>query len=377
MTPEGMDKIFDPFSQADTSITRRFGGTGLGLTICQEISQNLGGGIEVASKLGEGSIFTITLDPGDLSNVRMLDVKEFDSKPNRQVMIMEDLQLPSARILIVDDAEPNRELVALFLKRAGIDFETAVNGQVAVEMVNRGNFDIVLMDMHMPVMDGFEATRILRSQGHRLPIIALTADAMAQDERRCRSAGCSGFLPKPINRERLYTVIADAFSPDVNRQNSMEASRATASNQAAIPSTSRVAESRAAHLFDSENESNRHVDSSELQPASPMLEVIESSLPMDDEDFVMIANMFVQHLLEKIDLMESAWQTEDFEELYELGHWLKGSGGSAGFDAFNSPGKQLESYAKAKDLVSVKKQIDEIRSMAGRIRVESTSPLSI
>jgi PAS domain S-box-containing protein len=376
MTPEGMDKIFDPFSQADTSITRRFGGTGLGLTICQEICQKLGGGIEVASKLGEGSIFTIMLDPGDLTGVRMLDAEELDSKQTKQAKTTEDLQLPSARILIVDDAEPNRELVALFLKRAGVDFETAVNGQVAVEMVNRGNFDIVLMDMHMPVMDGFKATEVLRSQGHRLPIIALTADAMAQDERRCRSAGCSGFLPKPINRERLYNVISEALTCDINRQNRMDANEPTVPTQAASPSESQVEESRAAHLPVAENESNHHLDSSELEPASLPVDVIESSLPMDDEDFVMIANMFVQHLLVKIEAMESAWKAANFEELYELGHWLKGSGGSAGFDVFNVPGKQLEAYAKAKDLVGVKKQIEEIRSMAGRIRVEFAPQLS-
>lgn len=364
MTSEGMAKIFDPFAQADVSITRRFGGTGLGLTICREICEKMGGGIDVASKLGQGSVFTICIDPGDLSGVRLLTTEEFETKPGQPLKSAEELQLPAASVLIVDDSEPNRELVALFLKRGGIEFAMAENGKIAIEMVMRGGFDIVLMDMHMPVMDGFEATRVLRSHGKTIPIIALTADAMAQDERKCRDAGCSGFLPKPISRDRLYAVIRDALS--VNPET---ACRPIPSGKDLVSNSSELAATQNEPTTDSvrRSASETWVVSGDCPPTES--EVIRCSLPMDDEDFVMIANMFVTHLQSKIQLMDAAAQARDFGALAELGHWLKGAGGSAGFDVFTVPGKSLETHAKGNELDKSMDQIEQIREMTQRIQI--------
>jgi CheY-like chemotaxis protein/HPt (histidine-containing phosphotransfer) domain-containing protein len=337
MTAAQMERIFEPFGQADSSITRRFGGTGLGLTISREMAEKLGGGISVQSQLGRGSVFTITIDPGDLAGVRMILPQPFGQSKSHQPVEEEPSQLPTGKILIVDDGESNRALVALFLKRAGVPYEMAFNGKMAVEMVNQSHYDAVLMDMQMPIMDGFEATRTLRAQGHRVPIIALTANAMAEDERNCREAGCTGFLPKPINSKLLLSRLAEAI--DSTAAQSCGETQAT-------PSVSRLAESVASG-HDS----------------------IVSNLPMDDEDFVRIANLFHDQLRKKLDLMEQACQSQDFQQLCELGHWLKGAGGSAGFDDFNSPGKQLESSAHAQDLEQLEYQIQELRRMSDRIRI--------
>ncbi len=366
MSPEAMEKIFDPFAQADVSITRRFGGTGLGLTICRELALKLGGGISVTSNPGKGSVFTFSVDPGDLTGVPLLSAEQLKQTETSTKQSDEQLQLPPSTILIVDDGESNRELVALFLKRAGANFEMAVNGKIAVEMVNNGRFDAVLMDMHMPVMDGFEATRLLRSQGCTVPIIALTANALPQDERKCRSAGCTGFLPKPINRERLYRALCDAIQ--TNEVKTVAADEEQ--DNRTQPTQSFTEPTLTINQPQGQNDStvlgdkvlSQHGDDAEI-------EFVESSLPMDDEDFVNIANLFVEHLHNQIEKMKLAAESMDFEELYSLGHWLKGAGGSAGFEAFDVPGKQLESFASDQDIVRVLDQIEKIRGIANRIRI--------
>ena len=377
MKPQAMAKIFDPFAQADTSITRRFGGTGLGLSISRELAEQLGGSVTVRSKPGCGSIFTIMIDPGDLDGIPMLSNDELGQGASQESSNQSALQLPAANILIVDDGEANRELVALFLKRAIVQFDLAVNGKMAVEMVNQGNFDVVLMDMHMPIMDGFEATRTLRAQGNTIPIIALTADAMAQDERKCRAAGCSGFVSKPIKRATLFQAIREALPglPMQEPQSVNPARLPTPSETVFIKELSvesPLAQAMAAaEALDRSNENlkstakpqneNSNLDSEE--------DFIVSELPMDDQDFIDIATMFTSHLNMKIGKMYDALGQGDFEQLFEIGHWLKGSGGSAGFDAFSVPGKELETLAKSNNLDAVRAQVDKIKSMADRIRI--------
>jgi len=149
ISPEGLGKIFNPFVQADSTVTRRFGGTGLGLTISRRFAEALGGELTVASELGRGSTFTVTLDTGPLDDIRLLDVSQTQmrsARPGRQ-STNELPQLPPARILIADDGETNRQLLTVILTRAGVRVENADNGEVAVRMATSQSFDLVLMDM--------------------------------------------------------------------------------------------------------------------------------------------------------------------------------------------------------------------------------------
>ena len=202
--------IFDPFVQADTSVTRKFGGTGLGLAISRRFAQALGGDITLRSEPGEGSVFTVTIDAGPLDGVMFLEPQQALAASEEIVSESQPRwQFPPAQVLVVDDGDENRELVTVVLEEIGLKVEGAENGQVAVEKALGKDFAVIFMDVQMPVMDGFTATRQLRLHGLKTPIIALTAHAMKGFEEEIMSVGFSGYLTKPIDIDVLIHKLAD------------------------------------------------------------------------------------------------------------------------------------------------------------------------
>ncbi|MBN1345186.1 MAG: PocR ligand-binding domain-containing protein [Phycisphaerae bacterium] len=217
----GMDeaqlkRLFKPFMQGDSSTTRRFGGTGLGLTICKRLAEMLGGDITVRSNPGEGSSVLLTVETGSLENVEiaqaayegMADLRE----PEEREEAEGEARL-SGRILLAEDGPDNQRLISFLLRKAGAEVVVAENGQAALDMVqsarNEGRpFDLILMDMQMPVLDGYQATVELRRHQCRTPIIALTAHAMPEDRDRCMEAGCDDYATKPVERNALVRLAA-------------------------------------------------------------------------------------------------------------------------------------------------------------------------
>jgi CheY-like chemotaxis protein len=212
MSPEELTQItrFERFGQGDGSTTRRFGGTGLGLRISHSLARMLGGDIDVESEIGAGSAFTLTIDTGDLAGVAMRtpsnDFATESADPPR-TGAANDARLAGVRVLLVEDGPDNQRLITLYLEKAGATVETAENGRIALERMRAASPDerpdVILMDMHMPEMDGYSAARALRREGHRLPIVALTAHAMDGDGDKCLHAGCDDYLTKPIDRAAL------------------------------------------------------------------------------------------------------------------------------------------------------------------------------
>jgi CheY-like chemotaxis protein len=229
MSGEQIALLFQPFTQADASTSRRFGGSGLGLTISKRLANLLGGDIRVQSQPGHASTFSLTIDPGPLDGVPMLvDPAEaaLESVGRRKASHTKTPRL-NGRVLLAEDGPDNQRLIAFLLRKAGAKVTIAENGQAAIDAVVAATsssdetgsecaepFDVILMDMQMPVLDGYAATQQLRSMGYGGPIIALTAHAMIQDRQKCLDAGCDDYLPKPVDRSNLLETVSRHLSPD-------------------------------------------------------------------------------------------------------------------------------------------------------------------
>jgi signal transduction histidine kinase/ActR/RegA family two-component response regulator len=215
MTPDQMSRLFQPFTQADSSTTRRFGGSGLGLAISHRLAEMLGGTITASSVCGAGSTFQLLLPTPALAADGSGDsLRSSDSALRRQQTELNRQPLTGRRLLLAEDAPDNQRLIMYVLRKAGADVTLAENGAVACELSlaaqHEGKpFDVVLMDMQMPIVDGYQAVKQLRQAGYHEPIIALTAHSMGSDRQVCLDAGCDDFATKPIDRARLISLIGD------------------------------------------------------------------------------------------------------------------------------------------------------------------------
>ena len=158
-------------------------------------------------------MFSIKISTGLSGEIGLLDEasaeKLLDERRQDRSSDLGRIQLPPASILLVDDGESNREFLCVVLRQFGMTVTEAENGQVAVDAVENSEFDLIFMDMQMPVMDGYTATRVLRDRGLTIPIVALTANAMQEDQKKCRDAGCDGFLAKPVDVDKLAMLLKD------------------------------------------------------------------------------------------------------------------------------------------------------------------------
>ena len=214
MPSNQLARLFQPFTQGDESSTREFGGTGLGLTISRRFARLLGGDVTVVSLPGIGSTFTLKIDAGPAIEVEPLQgLTETTFAALAAPKVHAEIHL-SGRILLVEDGADNQRLFQMQIGDAGYTVASAVNGQIAVELATAQKFDLILMDMQMPIMDGYTATIELRSRGLTIPIIALTAHAMAEDRDKCIASGCSGYLAKPVDEETLLKTIAEYLGND-------------------------------------------------------------------------------------------------------------------------------------------------------------------
>jgi PAS domain S-box-containing protein len=336
MDPAKVESMFDPFTQAEASTTRRYGGTGLGLAISRRLARALGGELTGSSQLGVGTSMLFTFATGPLDGVRMLDATELaahahDVAPQQRTR----WRIPSARVLVVDDGPENRELLSLVLTEQGLWVDEAENGQVALDKLAAGSYDLVLMDMQMPVMDGYAATRELRRRGLSLPVVALTAHAMKGYEEEVLQAGCTAYLTKPVDIDILLH----------------QAALLLGGSQEAVPA---------------EEPGSVFIDLTE-EPELPEGPV--RSRFADNAKLVPIVRKFAARLHQQLDATRAALEAGDLPEVERLAHWLAGAAGTVGYDAFTKPARELEAAAKAGDSATSAGVLQRITRMAYLLEV--------
>ncbi len=308
MTEAQQARVFEPFVQADASTTRRFGGTGLGLSISRRLAQRLGGDIHLISQAGLGSVFVVEVDTGPLAGIPMMYAQAQTSAESPRGK--DSGQVPAVRghILLAEDNPYHQKLISLYARKTGAEVSLAENGEQAVEMALSGNYDLVLMDLQMPVIGGLEATELLRQTLYDGPIVALTAHSMIGDRDKALAAGCTGFLTKPVDWSALYQVIEQ-------------------------------------HL-----------------PAAPADAAAVSGEAPEDPELEALKARFLQELPQTLDDIEEAASNADWIRVRGLAHQLKGVAGGLGHPELTAVAASLEKAAgdgpaaRAEALVATLKQ---------------------
>ncbi|MCI0507049.1 MAG: response regulator [Gammaproteobacteria bacterium] len=312
-----IDNIFKPFTQADVSTSRKYGGTGLGLSLSKSLCEMLGGKISVKSKPDVGSKFTVVIPVGETGPGEFIhDVSQIprtiESQANNR-----NFSLLHGSVLAVDDVPENQKLLRVYLKKMGLQVTLADNGFKAIELARAHPFDLILMDIQMPVVDGMEATSTLRSEGISTPIIAITANALKEDRDRYLRSGFDGYITKPVNRHDLYEILKKHLKQDSRQQQSM----------------------------------------------TPILSVLDD----EEGEFTDLVEKFVKTLPDQFRRIKKAFNDNDWKQLKSLLHETKGTSGNMGFPSLMLCVTNIESIIEANNFANLESAIGELESLCRRI----------
>jgi len=301
-----LQRIFKPFSQADTSTTRKYGGTGLGLTISQQLAQKLGGSLICRSNKYIGSQFVVTISTGPLDDTNLCDSKSQLQSAETKLVQKEEFHKLSGKVLLAEDNKDNQSLISLIVKRFGLSIDVVDNGQLAVESAVSSHFDLILMDMQMPVMGGVEAITWLRQMGVITPIVALTANALASDKQACLDAGAEEYATKPIDVNNFYQII-----------------------------------------------------SKYLEKQDEKVETVGDD--KFDEDFDNLKNKFIDNLPDMLEDLQSACENLQWDAIQSVSHVLKGMGGSFGHPEITTLSEKLNNDARDKLTDNIDNELHELK----------------
>ena len=318
LTIEQINKIFDAFTQADSSTTREYGGTGLGLSLSKQFAEKMGGTITVESLHGIGSQFCVSISTGAIDKQQLIVGEPELPEKTDYIKYQYDYSYHvKGRILVVEDNLDNQQLLSILFHDIGAEVSYAENGQQAIEKATNKEFDLILMDMQMPVMGGIEATKKLREANYTKPIVALTANAMKSDYEMCMAAGCNDFLTKPVNKEKLFQVIYKYLEIE-NKKISDE-------------------------------------------------KIVSDTFPKRSIKMQEIILKFIRGLPERIDEIERCKNEKKWQQVRDELHKIKGAGTSMGYPIITEIAGGLEYEAIRENEIEVDKLLLEMKNICSRI----------
>lgn len=332
IAPEHHDKIFEPFAQAAAYINRKFGGTGLGLSLARNLAEILGGELRLEnSEVGLGSSFSMTIDPGDLTDVRLIDQTVIDNYKTYSTppkMISGANQLVHKSILLVEDFKDNQLMIKSILAHHGAIVDIACNGEEGVKMALSRSYDLIFMDIQMPILNGYEAISRLRLSGYDHPVVALTAEAMRGELERCREAGFDDYLAKPVSRLDLISIAKRYIL------------------------------------------GAKYVDQSEVEIAEIPLE----SMLIHDDVVKELLDDFSERLQGREAEFRAYFHDKNWNEIGRLAHQISGVGGSFGYPELSATAKKLEIETREINIntAAIDSLIDELGRLARRIQLGLT-----
>jgi len=329
MTKAQGDTLFEPFMQADASVTRRHGGTGLGLTICRRLATLMGGDVRLDySEPGRGSRFVLTLPFTSVPGTAIIDDLDASLPTLMWHGGAKDEPVPSlrGRILLAEDGEDNQRLIAYHLRNAGADVTIAANGRIAYDLIAQRTregtpYNLLVTDMQMPEMDGYTLARTLRARHATIPIIALTAHAMAEDRQKCLAAGCDDYVSKPIEKSLLIRTCAHW----------LDAERTTGDDSGLF----------GPGLYATPDHGVSDFAPDAVTDRLELDDVLVSDLA-DDPDMVELIEQFLSHLKDSITRLERYHASNDSPSLIALAHQLKGAAGGYGFTPISDAARRVE-----------------------------------
>jgi PAS domain S-box-containing protein len=342
ISSEYQQKIFESFSQEDGSTSREYGGTGLGLAITRKLAELFGGTITLTSEKSKGSVFAFVIPANiDMANQPMLDRHSVSHEAgiNKQACF-------SGHILVAEDVKSNQMLMKILLEKMGLKTTFAENGVEAVDKAKRQSFDLIFMDIHMPQMDGYEATRTLRNNGIKTPIVALTANAMEGDEKKCLDAGCDDYLSKPVIYTKLVAILGKYLEK-------------TDSPQAAVSV-----------------ETNNHItqpdDTDDNEVIINWAKVVANGI--DEQMINEIMPTYLASNKEHLQKLISAVNAANATDIVSHAHAIKGAGRNLGVVQLSKLTLQLETMARQGDLSKAEELLKNITFKFNRLEKFVSQP---
>ena len=362
ITRDKQQAIFESFSQADESTTRKYGGTGLGLSITKQLTELLGGELTLTSEEGKGSVFSLVIPAGvDVTNQPLLDLCQTYGH-QKEGSEKHPPALFSGRVLVAEDIEANQILMASLLTKMGLEVTFARDGKQALDKALAGSYDLILMDIQMPVMNGYEATKTIRQQDGKTPIVALTANAMKGDDQKCIEAGCNDYLAKPIDRRELQNKLTQYLPP-----------RLAVSNQ---PTDSALAQAHEPKRLGSQ-EVSIHTLSSEPNHAD-IHDIINWDRLIDrlgDEDTIReVMPTYIEGSKGHLSELTDAVKAGDCKSIAFHAHAIKGAARNLSLERLSKMANQMENAGRENDIETATLAFNKLRVEVDQVLTMLSQP---